>query len=107
MAVNPLSRPVSASELRYRVGYQVRTPAKDGATWGASTLYWANIEPLGAAALAALGLAGSAADFRFTLRPEVTPVAGNRFVYDSRNYRIDSVQQSPRGRTICLCTYVP
>ena len=107
MALGILSRPVSASELRHRVTYQTHDDVAGVTTWSGTTAYWANVEPLGAAALAALGLAGSAADFRITLRPEITPKAGNRFVYVSRNYLIESVQQSPQGRTICLCKYVP
>ena len=104
---NILNRPVTASDLRFRVTVQPQTSGKNGASWGAGTAYWADMEPIGASALAALGLAGSAADFRFIFRPAIVPVAGDRIVHLSKNYLIESVQNVPRGRTVALARYSP
>jgi hypothetical protein len=98
---------VEASALRFRVTVQAKTSARDGASWSGGTAYWADMEPIGASALGALGMAGSQADFRFTFRSGVVPDAGDRIVHAGKNYLIESVQTQPRGRTIVLARHMP
>lgn len=101
---NALNRPVSATDLKFRVSLEPKN--SNGVGWGSGTNYWADLEPIGAAAMAALGAAGSEANFRFTFRATVVPEAGDRILHDSKYYLVESVQAVPRARTVVLAKYV-
>jgi hypothetical protein len=102
---NALNRRVPASDLRFWVSLESK--ATNGQGWGSGTSYKADVEPIGASAMGALGLAGSEANFRITFRHTVVPKAGDRIVHDSKYYEVESVQVVPRARTVVLARYRP
>ncbi len=106
MARSPHALP-TAGQFRHYVEIQANTPTASGDSWAKVRDQWALVEALSGQALEMAQARGSAVRYRITLRDAPAVTAGQRIVYRSVTYEIESVVPYLDRLQQAFCIVVP